>query len=103
MFNYISTELERAGWNVDVDEFEQETPKFGRLTFKNIVGALNPDADRYLVLACHYDSKYFKDEEFVGKQYQAVKCSMFLNLVTCGFMLKQSLNIQIILHWNGIV
>ncbi|XP_019758523.2 glutaminyl-peptide cyclotransferase [Dendroctonus ponderosae] len=81
VFNYISTELDRAGWNVDVDEFEQETPNFGRLTFKNIVGALNPEADRYLVLACHYDSKYFKHEEFVGAIDSAVPCAMMLNLI----------------------
>lgn len=55
------------GWSVEVDEFQANTPSFGRLTFKNIVGTLNPAADRFLVLACHYDSKYFANEVFVGK------------------------------------
>ncbi|XP_066250696.1 glutaminyl-peptide cyclotransferase-like [Euwallacea similis] len=80
VYNYITSELEKLGWNVDVDEFEAETPNFGRLTFKNIVGALNPVADRFLVLACHYDSKYFENEVFVGAIDSAVPCAMLLNL-----------------------
>ncbi|CAG9773718.1 unnamed protein product [Ceutorhynchus assimilis] len=66
VFDYITSELDKLGWNVEVDEFEEDTPKLGRLTFKNIVGVLNSNADRYLVLACHYDSKYFEREVFVA-------------------------------------
>lgn len=65
---YIAKELEDLGWNVEVDEFEDEAPTFGTLTFKNIVARLNPNADRFLTLACHYDSKFFKDNDFIGKQ-----------------------------------
>lgn len=67
VFEYIKKELIKLNWNVDVDEFEEETPRFGVLKFLNIIATLNPDADRYLVLACHYDSKYFENEEFVGE------------------------------------
>lgn len=67
VFHYINKELRKLDWNVDVDEFEDNTPKFGVLKFKNIIATLNPNADRYLVLACHYDSKYFENEVFVGK------------------------------------
>lgn len=59
--------MSKLNWNIDVDEFEDKTPKFGVLKFRNIIATLNPDADRYLVLACHYDSKYFENEVFVGK------------------------------------
>lgn len=80
VFNYITSELEAMGWSVEVDEFQANTPSFGRLSFKNIVGALNPAADRFLVLACHYDSKYFANEVFVGAIDSAVPCAMMLNL-----------------------
>ncbi|KAJ8941468.1 hypothetical protein NQ318_015947 [Aromia moschata] len=67
VFNYIKKELQKLDWAIQVDEFEDKTPNFGKLTFKNIIATLNPNADRYLVLACHYDSKYFKNEVFVGR------------------------------------
>lgn len=79
VFNYIKAELHKLGWAVDIDEFESDTP-FGSLAFKNIIGSLNPNAERYLVLACHYDSKYFKNEVFVGAIDSAVPCAMMLNL-----------------------
>lgn len=67
VFNYISNELKNLNWTVEIDEFEEKTPKFGMLTFKNIIATLNPEAERNLVLACHYDSKYFENAEFLGK------------------------------------
>ncbi|XP_060522684.1 glutaminyl-peptide cyclotransferase [Cylas formicarius] len=80
VFNYIKTELEKLDWAVEVDEFRTDTPIFGALTFKNIVASINPNADRYLVLACHYDSKYFANDIFVGAIDSAVPCAMMLNL-----------------------
>ena len=32
----------------------------GDIEFSNVVGTINPDAEKFLVLAAHYDSKYFK-------------------------------------------
>lgn len=80
VFNYITSELQNLSWHVHIDEFEDNTPVFGKLIFKNIVATLNPKADRYLVLACHYDSKYFENEIFVGATDSAVPCAMLLNL-----------------------
>lgn len=51
---------------VELDSFEDDTPLFGRLNFVNIIGKLNPSADRFLVLSAHYDSKYFPNGEFLG-------------------------------------
>lgn len=81
VFNYIVGELRKLAWNVEVDEFKEKTPNFGSLTFKNIVGTLNPNAERYLVLACHYDSKYFENENFLGKY--SFLSTIFLES-TCG-------------------
>lgn len=66
VFKYIVKALKNSHWHVEIDEFEEDTPNIGRLNFKNIIGTLNPDAEKFLVLACHYDSKYFPNGEFLG-------------------------------------
>lgn len=67
--------------DVELDEFADVAPIFGNLTFTNIIGKLNPNADAYLTLACHYDSKYFPDEYFEAAIDSAVPCSIMLNLL----------------------
>lgn len=78
--NYIVDQLKELQFTVELDEFNDKTPHFGRLKFSNIVGKLNPEADKYLTLACHYDSKYFREHAFVGAVDSAVPCAMMLNL-----------------------
>lgn len=81
--NYIVDYMRGLGWgSVEVDEFEDETPIFGRLRFGNVIATLNPAAERFLVLACHYDSKYFKNQVFIGATDSAVPCAMMLNLAS---------------------
>lgn len=48
-------------WQVEFDEFTDRTPK-GDLQFSNIIATLNPLAKKYLLLACHYDSKFFANQ-----------------------------------------
>ncbi|KAH0622554.1 hypothetical protein JD844_024951 [Phrynosoma platyrhinos] len=73
----------QAGWVVEEDTFQSHTP-YGYRTFSNIISTLNPFAKRHLVLACHYDSKYFPPqldgEVFVGATDSAVPCAMMLEL-----------------------
>lgn len=66
--NYIINEMKDLEWSVETDDFQDETPNLGKLNFSNIIAKLHPNADRYLVLSCHYDSKYFpdQDKEFLG-------------------------------------
>lgn len=64
--NFIVQQMQRLGWDVTENVFPDETPVFGTLNFRNIVAKLNPNADRYLVLACHYDSKYTREHVFIG-------------------------------------
>lgn len=63
---FIIKTMRNLKWHVETDPFEDKTPNMGTLKFENIIASLNPDADRFLILACHYDSKYFKDQEFLG-------------------------------------
>ena len=65
---------------MESDPFEEDTPLFGKLQFENIVATLNPKARRHLVIACHYDSKYFREYNFVGATDSAVPCAMMINL-----------------------
>ncbi|XP_035598530.1 glutaminyl-peptide cyclotransferase-like isoform X2 [Oncorhynchus keta] len=64
--------------------FESHTP-YGPMTINNIIATLNPSAKRRLVLACHYDSKYYPLQchgcEFLGATDSSVPCAMMLELV----------------------
>jgi glutaminyl-peptide cyclotransferase len=62
---FIVNSMEALNWDVELDEFEDQTP-MGMKSFSNIIATLNPNAERYLVIACHYDSKYFKEGVFLG-------------------------------------
>lgn len=77
---FIGSELESLGYSVEYDSFEDITPNFGSLKFTNVVARLDPNAPRFLSLACHYDSKYFKDFNFLGATDSAVPCAMLIHL-----------------------
>lgn len=64
--NFIVGELKSMGMQVELDSFNDNAPIFGKLNFVNIIGKLNPKADRFLVLSAHYDSKYFRDFDFLA-------------------------------------
>ncbi|XP_077174600.1 glutaminyl-peptide cyclotransferase-like protein isoform X2 [Paroedura picta] len=74
-----------ASWHVELDSFEDRTPR-GTVHFANIVATLDPAAARRLVLACHYDSKYFphdgRGRSFLGATDSAVPCAILLELAT---------------------
>lgn len=72
--------MQELDWKVESDPFEENTPIFGHLQFENVVATLNPNARRYIVLACHYDSKYYRENNFVGATDSAVPCAMMINL-----------------------
>ncbi|KAI5698244.1 hypothetical protein M8J75_004120 [Diaphorina citri] len=75
--NYIISELKSSGLDVETDTFSDTVPNFGRLTFTNIIGHVNPTAPRALSLACHYDSKIMASP-FIGATDSAVPCAMLL-------------------------
>lgn len=68
--------MKNNGWTVELDEFKAMTPK-GVYNMTNVVATLNPMADRYIVIACHYDSKLM-DFYFVGATDSAVPCAMMI-------------------------
>lgn len=65
--DFIINELKSMDMTVELDSFVDNTPIFRNVNFVNIIGKINPRADRFLVLAAHYDSKYFSgNNNFVG-------------------------------------
>lgn len=74
---YIADYMTDLGWSTEQNDFYDETPH-GRMKFTNIISRLNPNAKRYLTLACHYDSKDM--ENFVGATDSAVPCAIMMNL-----------------------
>ncbi|KAI4496105.1 hypothetical protein M0802_007972 [Mischocyttarus mexicanus] len=80
--NYIKNTMNNLNWAVESDIFEDMTPTFGKLQFENIIAKLNPNAKRYLSLACHFDSKYTREGDFVGATDSAVPCAQMINIAT---------------------
>ncbi len=85
--------MEEFGWIPELDTFEDKTP-FGKIQFSNIIATLpcgknfrQSERTAYkfhtanrVIFACHYDSKLFKEFEFIGAIDSAVPCAMLLEL-----------------------
>lgn len=76
---YISDYMQNLGWSVTQNEFVDKTP-IGEMKFTNIIARANPNARRYLTIACHYDSKLM--EGFVGATDSAVPCAIMMNIAS---------------------
>ncbi|KAJ3993660.1 hypothetical protein F5050DRAFT_657547 [Lentinula boryana] len=68
-------------WHVEEDEFEGDTP-FGKKKFVNVIATKDPRASRRLIVAAHFDSKYFAspNDQFVGAIDSAFPCAVLLDL-----------------------
>ncbi|KAJ3265625.1 hypothetical protein HDU77_004398 [Chytriomyces hyalinus] len=76
---YIESVFNGLGWHVEKDSFEDKTP-YGMKQFSNIIVTKNPKAKRRLVLAAHYDSKYFAEGGFIGATDSAVPCAILISI-----------------------
>lgn len=89
--DFIVSKLENSGWHVSLDTFVVRETPLGVRNFSNIIATQNNKAngninlENRIVLACHYDSKYFEPEEqmdgFTGAIDSAVPCAMILDIV----------------------
>ncbi|XP_071786019.1 glutaminyl-peptide cyclotransferase-like isoform X1 [Asterias amurensis] len=90
---YITTSLQSLpSWTITEDRFMDSTP-MGMIEFSNIIATLVPpgqtESDLKLVLACHHDSKYYQNQDFIGATDSSVPCAMMLDL---AHNLQQSLD-----------
>jgi len=92
---FIIKTMRDLGWVVETDVFKDKTP-FGEKEFSNIIATLPLKSatstaasssgsasilpPRRLAIACHYDSKYYKDIKFLAATDSAVPCAMMLHL-----------------------
>jgi len=77
--DFILNHYKKLHWDVEKDMFEADTP-FGRKEFTNYIFTKNPKAERRIVLAAHYDSKYFQNEVFIGATDSAVPCAILMDI-----------------------
>lgn len=96
--------MKDLGWEVSEDTFNAPTP-FGNLQFNNIIATHNPKSRRFLDIACHYDSKYFKNEVFLGKKIPPINFLLKKIILAatdsaapCSMMLQIARNLNTILN-----
>ncbi|KNE60764.1 hypothetical protein AMAG_06120 [Allomyces macrogynus ATCC 38327] len=76
---HLIAQLERAGFHVELDEFNATTP-LGTKPMANIIATWDATAPNRLILAAHYDSKYMPGQTFIGATDSAAPCAMLLDL-----------------------
>nr|XP_019012132.1 glutaminyl cyclase [Kwoniella pini CBS 10737]OCF50913.1 glutaminyl cyclase [Kwoniella pini CBS 10737] len=80
--NYISSVFTNLGWHEEKTPFRGTTP-IGEIDFTNLIYTYDPDAPRKIILAAHFDSKWFPDfpaNQFIGATDSAAPVAMILHL-----------------------
>jgi Zn-dependent M28 family amino/carboxypeptidase len=63
---YIIAEVEKAGWKIEKQEFDDDTPR-GKVHFCNLIARYGGDSKTQEAIICsHYDTKLFDTIRFVG-------------------------------------
>lgn len=76
---YIVNELKTYGFNVTVDEFIAKTPH-GEKKMANITGELPGETKTALLIGSHYETKFYKDMQFVGANDPAASVGTVLEI-----------------------
>lgn len=76
---YITDELKSYGLKVSFQEFVAVTPK-GEKKMANIVGEIAGETRTLVLLASHYETKYYKDMQFVGANDPAASVATLLEI-----------------------
>jgi hypothetical protein len=62
---YLIRELKSYGLKTTLDEFRPVTPR-GKIKLANVIAELPGENPQIIIIASHYDTKYFKEFAFVG-------------------------------------
>ena len=76
---YITNELKNSGWKVSLEEFNAKTPQ-GEKKMANIVAEIAGESKTLILIASHYDTKYYKDMYFVGANDPAASVATLLEI-----------------------
>ncbi|HKY43307.1 MAG TPA: M28 family peptidase [Pyrinomonadaceae bacterium] len=76
---YIADELKSYGLKVSFDEFVATTPQ-GETKMANIVGEIAGESKTMILIASHYETKFYKDMQFVGANDPAASVATLLEI-----------------------
>ena len=76
---YITGELKSYGLNVSLDEFTAGTPQ-GEKKMANIVAEIPGESKSLILITSHYDTKYYKDMQFLGANDPASSVATLLEI-----------------------
>ncbi|TBU43612.1 hypothetical protein BD309DRAFT_990869 [Dichomitus squalens] len=79
---YIVDTMKKLNWHVEEDTFNDTTP-YGVKHFTNVIATKDPQAPRRVILAAHFDSKFFAaypQNQFLGATDSAAPCAFMLDL-----------------------
>ncbi|WP_128547256.1 M28 family peptidase [Larkinella soli] len=65
--DYLIAKLKQFGCEVTVQSFTATTYDGIRLNARNIIGSINPNASKRIILASHWDSRPYADQDSVAK------------------------------------
>lgn len=77
--SYITDKLRAYGYQVQVDEFEAETP-YGRKVMKNLIAMRGPSSRGVIAIASHYETKLMEGIEFVGANDPGSSAGLLIEL-----------------------
>jgi Zn-dependent M28 family amino/carboxypeptidase len=79
---YIVAQLTTAGIKTDVQAFDADTPH-GRLRMANVIAVIPGRRADVIMLAGHYDTKWFRDIRFVGANDGGSSAALLIELARC--------------------
>jgi glutaminyl-peptide cyclotransferase len=77
--SYITNELKSYGLTVSLDEFTATTPQ-GEKKMANIVAEIPGETKTLILITSHYDTKFYKDMNFVGANDPAASVGTLLEI-----------------------
>ena len=77
--SYIVEQLKSFGLTVTLDEFTAKTPQ-GEKKMANIVAELTGETKTTILIASHYDTKFYQDMQFVGANDPAASVGTLIEI-----------------------
>jgi glutaminyl-peptide cyclotransferase len=77
--SYITNELKSYGLTVSLDEFTATTPQ-GEKKMANIIAEIPGETKTLILITSHYDTKFYKDMNFVGANDPAASVGTLLEI-----------------------
>src|SRR5215204_2230662 len=86
--SYMVNELKSYGLSVSLDEFNASTPE-GNKKMVNIIGEIPGETNGVILITSHYDTKFYKDMQFVGANDPAASVATVLEIARVAASLRE--------------